>query len=118
MKGIANIGLAERRKRHRFGVVALLLGVALVWVARSLGLPVWGRAFAALFFFLGFTGIFQARAHTCVALARHGVRDMDQGPETIDDPVQLAAVRSQARSVLVRSAVATLLVTIASLALP
>jgi hypothetical protein len=113
-----NIGPVERRKRHRFGVAALALGVVVVWVARAQGMPLWIRGAAAVFFFLGFTGIFQARAHTCVALARHGARDMDGGPESIEDAEQLAAVRAQARRVLLRSVIATLAVTAASLVLP
>jgi hypothetical protein len=113
-----NIGLVERRKRHRFGVASIALGVATVSISWTLDLPLWMRAAAAVFFFVGFTGVFQARAHTCVALARHGVRIMDQGPETIDDPAQLALVRSQARRVLVHSVIATIAVTAAALALP
>jgi hypothetical protein len=112
-----NIGPVERRKRHRFGVAALALGVVVVWVARAQGMPLWIRAGTAVFFFLGFTGIFQARAHTCVALASRGARDMDQGPERIDDAEQLSVVRAQARRVLVRSSIATIAVTAAVLVL-
>src|SRR5687768_17139750 len=100
---IANIGLAERRKRHRIGVVGILLGAGVVGGAWALELPLAVRAVSALFFFIGFIGVFQARAHTCVALASRGVRDMDAGPEAIEDPAEVAALRAQSRRVLIQS---------------
>jgi hypothetical protein len=118
MATFANIGLLERRKRHRAGIIFILLGVALVLTAWGGGLPVALRAASAVFFFVGFVGVFQARAQTCVALASRGVRDMDAGAESIDDPAELTAVRAQARRVLVRSAIATLVVTALALVLP
>jgi hypothetical protein len=118
MATVANIGLAERRKRHRAGVIFVLLGVALVLTSWAGELPVALRAASAVFFFVGFVGLFQARAETCVALASRGVRDMDTGPEPIDDPAERADVRAQARRVLVRSALATVIATALALALP
>ncbi|MGE0158173.1 MAG: hypothetical protein AB7T31_02105 [Gemmatimonadales bacterium] len=118
MATCANIGPAERRKRSRAGIIFVLLGVALVLSTWGGGLPVPLRAASAVFFFVGFVGLFQARARTCVALASRGVRDMDGGPETIADPAELAVVRAQARNVMVKSAVATLVVTVVALLLP
>jgi hypothetical protein len=114
---VANIGPAERRKRHRFGVAFLLLGVAAVGVARALDLPLAARAASAAFFFAGFLGIFQARAHTCVALASRGSRDLDVGEERIEQAQELTAVRAQARAVMARTLLATLLSTAGALAL-
>ena len=118
MPPIANIGLAERRKRHRAGVAGLLLGALVALAAWTMGLPLAVRAASAPFFFVGSLGIFQARAHTCVALASRGVRDMDDGPEGIADAAELVAVRAQARSVLVRSVIATLVLTAGAFGLP
>ncbi len=42
-------------------------------------------------------------------LAARGLRDMDAGPQPIDDPAQLADVRRQARRVYVESATAAAL---------
>jgi hypothetical protein len=42
-----------------------------------------------------------------VRLASRGLRDMDGGPERIQDPGELATVRAQARRVLFRSLLAT-----------
>jgi hypothetical protein len=41
-----------------------------------------------------------------VALASRGLRDLDAGPERIEDATELAAVRGQARRVLFKSFVA------------
>jgi len=51
-------------------------------------------------------------------LASRGLRDMDQGPETIDDPEELATVRAQARKIHIEAFVATWVVTLATLLLP
>jgi len=118
MARIANIGLAERRKRHRAGIAALAIGLLVVLAAWRMDLHVAVRAASAALFFVGFVGIFQARAHTCVALASRGVRDMDEGPERIDDAGELAALRAQSRRVLVQSLVATVLLMAAVIALP
>jgi hypothetical protein len=113
----ANIGPVERRKRHRTGVLSILMGVAFAFMAWASALPLAARALCGIFFFIGFVGVFQARAHTCVALARFGMRNPDSSPEKIDDPAELAAVRAQSRAVLLRSLVATLVLTAVALAL-
>jgi hypothetical protein len=61
---IVNIGPAQRRRRRSLGLVALLVGTALVIGVWALGLPPVIRLSAAVFFFGGFSGIFQARAKT------------------------------------------------------
>jgi hypothetical protein len=114
----ANIGLAERRKRHRAGVAGLLLGALVAFAAWGMGLPLALRGASAPFFFIGSIGILQARAHTCVALASRGLRDMDDGPEGIDDAPALAQVRAQAWRVLAQSVIATLLLTAVAFGLP
>jgi hypothetical protein len=94
------------------------MGVAFAFMAWASALPLVVRALSAVFFFIGFVGLFQARAHTCVALAAFGMRNPDRAPERIDDPAELAAVRAQSRRVLLQSVGATLLVTAGALALP
>jgi hypothetical protein len=114
MATLANIGLAERRRRRQMGVSALSLGAVVVVAAWVLDLGLSVRVAGGFLFFLGFIGIFQARASTCVALASRGARDMDEGPEAIQNPAEVAALRAQARRVLLRSAVAALIVTAAA----
>ena len=92
--------------------MALLLGVVVAVVSWRLGLPLAVRAASGLLFFMGFVGVFQARAHACVALASRGVRDMDAGPEPIEDPAEVAALRAEGRRVLIKSAIAALIVTV------
>ena len=46
-------------------------------------------------------------------LASRGLRDLDGGPEQIEDGGELAAVRAQARGVLRKSLLATVLVSAA-----
>ena len=111
MATCANIGPAERRRRHRLGVLAIALGTVVVIAAWTLDLALGMRAASGLLFFLGFAGIFQARARTCVVLASRGACDMDAGPETIQDGAAVAAIRAQARDVMIRSAIAALIVT-------
>lgn len=114
----ANIGPAQRRKRLLLGVVLLVLGVALVVSMAASGMPRWVRLSTIGFFLVGFTGIFQARAQTCVALAARGQRNLDAGAERIEDDAELSAVRAQARRVQIQSAIATLVATALAMVLP
>jgi hypothetical protein len=50
-------------------------------------------------------------------LASRGLRDLDGGPERIEDSAELAAVRAQARRVFVQSALATAVTMALALAL-
>lgn len=61
---IPNIGPAQRRLRARFGVVALVVGVA-AWAGMAvLGLPAGLRLIAVPLLFGGFLGLIQAREKT------------------------------------------------------
>jgi hypothetical protein len=51
-------------------------------------------------------------------LASRGLRDLDGGPERIEEGAELDAVRAQARRVLVQSSAATLAATALGLTLP
>ncbi len=61
---IVNIGPAQRRRRRSMGMLALVAGAVLVIAAWTLALPPLTRLWAAVFFFGGFNGVFQARAKT------------------------------------------------------
>jgi hypothetical protein len=92
----------------------------MAWVAAAWALeyPPYTRLAGFVFFHAGFTGILQARAKTCVRLASRGLRDLDSGPEPIQDEAELAAVRAQASTVLMASLVAAVVVSAAALLLP
>jgi hypothetical protein len=53
-----------------------------------------------------------------VGLASRGLRDLDGRPERIEDRGELASVRAQARSVLLRSLLAAVLASAAVMMLP
>lgn len=61
---IINIGPMQRRRRRNLGIVSLAVGATVVLVAGTLSLPLGVRLASALFFFGGFSGVFQARAKT------------------------------------------------------
>jgi hypothetical protein len=115
---IPNIGPAERRKRLRFGFLLLGIGVVLAAVLLSTGaarawrlvvlLPLWSAA----------VGFVQVRDKTCVRLAAQNQRNMDDGPQTITDPAELAQVRRQARRVHIQSFVLAAAATALVLMLP
>jgi hypothetical protein len=114
----ANIGPRERRRRKYLGIVALVAGVVWVRFAWSLDFPPASRLAGFVFFHAGFTGILQAHAQTCIRLASKGLRNLDGGPESIQDAAELDAVRAQARRVLLHSLIAAAIVSAATLLLP
>jgi hypothetical protein len=59
-----NIGLAGRRRRMRFGLIAVGIGVLTAAVVLVLRVPVLWRLVVLLPFWAGGTGIFQARDKT------------------------------------------------------
>ena len=61
---IANIGTAQRAFRLRGGILALVAGVAVAILGSRLGLGFVGQGVAAALFYIGFTGVFQAREKT------------------------------------------------------
>ncbi|MBM4184146.1 MAG: hypothetical protein FJ207_07935 [Gemmatimonadetes bacterium] len=61
---VINIGPAQRRRRRNLGVVSLAVGVVVVLGAWSAVLPRTILLPSAVFFFVGFSGVFQSRAKT------------------------------------------------------
>ena len=53
-----------------------------------------------------------------MSLASRGLRDMDRGPEAIEDPRELEQVRRQARALHLWAAAVTVAVTAISLLIP
>ena len=96
---IANISLAERRRRLAFGVVALALGVVAFAALLFGGADRWWRLALVVLFYPAAVGYFQWRDRTCVALAARNQRKLGEHAEPIDDADELAAVRAQASRV-------------------
>jgi hypothetical protein len=101
---IPNIGPRERRRRLVGGFFFLAIAVCvgagvLVFNAPRpwrllIFLPAWASAI----------GFFQVSEKTCVALAARGLKNLDEGDETITNPHELERVRAQSRRVHIRAA--------------
>ena len=101
--------------------VWIALGTVYVAVLAARGAPNAWYLVAAIPFFLGALGYFQASEQTYVFLAAVGQRNLDGGPERITDSAELARVRREALNVWLRAAgtavvLTTLALTIAALA--
>ena len=107
-----NIGPRGCRRRGVMGWVWLALGAGYVILLAARGAPAAWYAGAAIPFFLGTLGYFQARERTCVFLAVVGQRNLDGGAERIEDAAELARVRREARGVWLRAAASALLLTL------
>jgi hypothetical protein len=115
---VPNIGPREHARRLRIGVamfiVAIVMGVLLMTTGAS---RVW-RATVFLPLLIGAFGVLQVRAHTCVALAARGLRNMDAGDEPIADAAELRAVKAQARRVNIQAMALAATLTAVFVALP
>ena len=98
--------------------VWLTLGVLYVGVLATRSAPNGWYALAAIPFFLGTLGYFQARERTCVFLAVVGRRNLDDGAEPISDMGELSRVRAEAWRVWLRAAVAALALTVLAFLVP
>jgi hypothetical protein len=108
---VPNIGPRQRRQRLLVGLAALVVTGAAAAVLISGDSPRLWRLGLLLPAFMAALGVMQARAQTCVALAARGVRNMDTGDERVLDAQADAHIRRQSRQVLVRAALAAVLLT-------
>ncbi|HEY2408445.1 MAG TPA: hypothetical protein VGI10_20705 [Polyangiaceae bacterium] len=99
---VANIGPDERAERMYFGLAAVAIAVLLAGALLLAHAARPWRVTAFLPLWAAGTSLLQVREKTCVALARRGLRNMDNGEESIDDPNELRQVRAQARRVVLR----------------
>ena len=114
----ANIGPRERRIRNIAGVVgatlSILVASALIEVHAE---RVW-RLVLALPVDVSAIGFLQARAHTCVAFARKGIRvlgDSRSGAEQVVDDGMRKQIASQARRVYLQTLAVTAAVVLVAL---
>jgi hypothetical protein len=117
----ANIGPRERRLRNITGVVgvglSLLVASALIEVHAA---RPW-RLVLALPVYISAIGFLQARAKTCVAFARKGIRvlgDSRTGAEQVVDDVMRKTIAAQARRVYLQTTAVVVATLVLALALP
>lgn len=98
-----NIGPRERQRRLVGGLFFLAIAICVAGSLIVFNAPRPWRLLVFLPTWAAAIGFFQVRAKTCVALAARGLKNMDSGDEAITDPRELDQVRSQSRSVHIRS---------------
>jgi len=115
---VANINAAGRRRRLIFGIVQFVIATAVLGVLVSVGVDRLWRLPVFLLFFAASVGIFQWRDKTCVALAKLGTREVNNGTEEIKDQNELSQVRQQARKVMIKAFLTAVFLTLLALAYP
>jgi len=115
---IPNISAAERRKRLVSGIVALVIGLAVLAALILTGANLWWRVLLFLPFAGATSGFFQWRDKTCVGLSARDSRKIGDQMEKIEDPAELAQVRRQANRVQIKALATGLVLTLISLVIP
>lgn len=115
---IPNISTAERRKRLASGIVAFVIGLAVLAALMLSGANHWWRLLLFLPFAGAATGYFQWRDKTCVGLTARQSRKISDHMEKIEDPAELAQVQRQANRVEIKSLIAGFILTLIGLVLP
>ncbi len=115
---IPNISTEERLKRLRGGIVAFVIGVAVLVALMLTGANHWWRLLLFLPFAGAATGFFQWRDKTCVALSARQSRKLGDHMEKIKDAAELSQVRRQASRVQLKSFAVGVALTLIALVLP
>lgn len=114
---VPNIGPREHARRLRIGVAMFIVAIVMAVLLMTTGAARIWRATVFLPLLIGAFGVLQVRAHTCVALAARGLRNMDAGDEPIADASELRAVKAQARRVNIQAMALAATLTAAFIAL-
>ena len=115
---IANISIAERRKRLTFGLVIFVISLVVLAILMATGVNRLWRLPLVLLFWGAASGYFQWSDKTCVGLARLDSRKLGDTTEKIEDAAELAQVQRQARRVQLKALAAAIPLTLIALALP
>jgi hypothetical protein len=115
---IPNISTEERRKRLRSGIVAFVIGTAVLAALILTGANPWWRLLLFLPFAAATSGFFQWRDKTGVGLSARQSRKLGDQMEKIEDPAELAQVRRQANRVQAKALTAGIILTLIALVLP
>jgi hypothetical protein len=111
-----NIGSQQRRLRMRMGIVMFAIALLLAITMAVMNTPRLARIVLFVPLLLGSLGVLQARAHTCVALAAKGLRNMDAGNEPVD-AASVAVLKARGRTILLQSIALAGALTVAAMAL-
>src|SRR4051812_8010162 len=98
----ANIGPRERRLRNQIGIIGALLTLLAIGAVIETHSPALWRALIVLPAFVSAMGFLQARAQTCVAFARKGIRvlgDSRRDAEKVVEDAMAKRISAQARKV-------------------
>ena len=114
---VPNIGPRERQKRLAMGLASLtaglLLAAAMLWLDVS---RIWRLAIFLPALMAGL-GVRQATAQTCVRLSAMGIKNLDDGNQSVTNAAEAAAIARQAavvnRDSVLFAAVATVLFVLA-----
>lgn len=115
---IANISLAERRKRLIGGVLIFVISLGILAALMASGADRLWRLPLFLLFFGGASAFFQWRDQTCVGLANLNARKIGDKMEKIEDAGELAQVKRQARRIQIKSLLVAIPLTLIALLLP
>jgi hypothetical protein len=115
---IPNISTAERRKRLRFGIIALAVTLAVLVVLMATGVSRWWRLPLFVLFATAATCYFEWRDKTCVSLSARQSRKLGDKEEKIADRRELAQVKRQARRVYMEGVLVAIVLTLLAIALP
>ena len=113
-----NIGAAEQAKRYLLGVSMVILGMIMLGVFYSNGVP---RVFRIALFpatFFAFFGFLQARRKICALYSEMGVRNIGNGTEKITDPKLVSALKRRGRMIIFHSFIGGLFLTVLFLLIP
>jgi len=113
-----NIGPRQRQRRLIAGVLFLLVAAGAAAALILSGAPRPWRLLVFLPAWVAALGFYQVSAHTCVALAARGLKNMDAGDEVVTDAGELARMRTQARAVHIRAALTALAAAVLIVILP
>jgi len=113
----ANIGPRERRKRNIVGVAGALVTVLTAAALIDSHASPLLRLVVVVPGMLAAMGFLQARAQTCVALAKQGIRVLGDEVERVDDRMS-KAIAAQARRVWLQASAAVAALTLLVMVIP
>jgi hypothetical protein len=117
----ANIGTKERRLRSQVGVIGALLTLLTIGALIETHASPLLRSVVLVPAFISAMGFLQARARTCVAFARKGIRvlgDSRADAQKVVDEVMERRIAAQARKVYAQATVAVAVLTLLVMAIP
>ncbi len=108
--GVCNIDAGGRRKRAIFGIIVLVISIALWYYLQTLSVNLW-QLFVVIPLWLGFNGIWQARFSFCVGNASRHQYEINGKIEKVTDKDQIAQDKKKAMQINIYSIVSAILLT-------